>query len=1061
MPTRAEALEHLKQLKQENPAMTRMEALEALKVFKNQGVQEVAQPVQTVPEGVEPQLMPQQEGLASIPFTSANLGQEVTAGGELTHAEDTSKFDLLRTPSAIQAQIAQQSQTPEGLARRKAIAEERVKAKKLRLDKGKETFTDILEDVVVTRDVTLDPNAGGLQALGGFSGILPRLLGMITGKGDIRDESTKLFKGSIEDLNKWSNSREAQNTTADQMIENLRDNLDSVPAGVRGELKAQINKIEESKNSGALTSAVDVIGNLFLEMGSDPTMVLGVTSLTRNAIKKAAGPKTALGIAQKLTGETSGRLSKFGIRNNKMLEFLDAQPGKNVREKLSGIRRRQAGELTPKGEIQPESIEVMFDERTLRQLDQNADALQVELNTLKETQRDVTQRVGEKAAGRKQSAEETRRAGEFDIETTAETGVAKAEKEATDIAEEATARAERQISEIPEAVSSTGVVEEFTKGGKFSGRGTNKAFDEAEKLAGKSKIDVPTRKNLIEEMVASAEGDVDRVMDYTDVVNKIFAINKKAPLADYRKMLKSQDIDPVFAESFRRIKQGTANDIVASKRQFNKALSREGVALDDTIKRSADNFKTEADKVVENTLGVEGYERLISLQEAGGAVSNARKKLLKAMKLDPRKTEVIDDIDFNDAINNLDSFIDDAAKKLSKEGDLQDFADGGRFPAWKKHFGIDVEKEVRNRAKKLGLQAEAEVVATEAVKSAKETIGGINVAKSKAKASLSRSTGDIKKKIDGYVKQSKKQLQKGFSRRSAEIQRALNKAKSEAGAKANVAKDFSDEVKYFANEGGFSKNIDRFKTFESKYGKKLTDMIEDQAIFSTFDVGPTGKINNHAELISQFEGIKLPHKNVRTTIFGESIVNKAFTKLRPFESRLNSVVNSIKSRNKEVARELNRIEKRGGDTKEAFKHLMDRQPLITADALSSEFKVFKPLDFFDKAFLFNVARSTGREYTNKERMAAKRIIQREKLKTANNLGNDQIQGSSGSKGVGEGLSKEYKNARKILTSSQKENPRSVRRAIDILSTIDETYSDFEDAQGLLKAAQKRLDRLGG
>ena len=35
------------------------------------------------------------------------------------------------------------------------------------------------------------------------------------------------------------------------------------------------------------------------------------------------------------------------------------------------------------------------------------------------------------------------------------------------------------------------------------------------------------------------------------------------------------------------------------------------------------------------------------------------------------------------------------------------------------------------------------------------------------------------------------------------------------------------------------------------------------------------------------------------------------------------------SKNKELAKELNRIKKRGGDTEEAFKLLMEKQPLST------------------------------------------------------------------------------------------------------------------------------------
>jgi hypothetical protein len=850
------------------------------------------------------------------------------------------------------------------------------------------TTLEKAEDIVFTPEVVDDPEAGvftkGLAAMG----LTLRATGAAAGQGEITDPKTKLLRPLADNLEEWGKSREAQNTSADQMIGSLNEAVreailsGDTPVEDIEKMTATIDRLEEQKNSGALTTAIELVDGLLIDIGSDPlswpTILTSMFRAPGAILKRVGESKGALDVVKKATGKTSDKLKKIGIRNNKMLEFIDEQPGATVREKLKNMKQRQPGELTPSGEVQAESVEALFDERTLRSLDENADVIQRELDALKSTQKEVTEGVIEKGRGRKQGTEEARRGQEFDIDTQAGIETLEAQKAGEKLKGAVREGAEKDIQAIPSSVDVSETVGEFTKGGKFSGRGIDEAFNEAESLAKSGKIDIPTRKKLIGEMVASAEGDADRVVDYSEVVNALNKIRKDAPVADYRRALKAQDIDPAFAESFRRLKQGTSNDVIAAKRQFNKVLAKEGVGVDDTMKAAADNFKAEADKVVKSSLGAEGYAKLLKAQEAGGKSSSARKKLLKAMKLDPRKTEIVEDIDFNDAISNLDGFIDDAAKKFAKDGAHPDMLEGGRFPEWKKHFGIDVESEVRNRAKKLSIGEKA--VATEKGVEAvtKEAVGNIKVDATKAKSALSRATGDINKKIDGYVRQSKKQLQKGFTRRANEIKEALNVAKKEAGLKANVAEDFRKEVEYFAGEGGFSKNTESFKTFTDKYGEKLSSMIEDQAIFSTFDVSSKGKIANFDKTIDAFRGMRLPSKALQATAFAEQGLNKVMSKVWPYASRLNSLISKTKTKNKELGKQLNRIKKKGGDVNEAIKYLLEKQPLITLDDLASEFKFIEPFSFIDKAFVTSVANSTGSEYTNKQRSAAKRMLQKGK-----------------------------------------------------------------------------------
>jgi hypothetical protein len=932
------------------------EEIEAVLQQQFQSAQEIAQPVQELPEGV---MIPEQRELSPI-------------------EEEGQRFEQ-------QQSFIKEAKEQEIIERQKRREFQELDPRTGKPLPGEGLTTgERIRDIFFTEEVIDDPDAGPISDVLGFSSILPRILGAATMQGDVASETTKLLKPAITDLNKWAASREAKNMNADQMIAMLNKSVrDAIINGtmtidqIQGTVDA-IDRIEKTKESKGFTTATSVLGNLFLEAGSDPAVLLNTAGVARNAIKgtvKRAAGRSAKEIAEKTVAETSKKMKSLGIRNNKMLEFIDAQPGATVREKLSNIRKRQPGELTPTGQIQDESIEAMFDTRTLRELDRNAEAIQGELDALKQTERQVKSRVGEKKISAKEQAEIKRRSEEFGVETEAE----KAGLEAMETGEKIKSQIEEQaaldVSGVDEAISPTETVKEFTKGGKFSGRGVNKAFEEAESIAKTGKIDIPQRKKLVNELIAAAEGDVARTVDYSAVVTQLFKLRKDAPLADYKRALSTQGINPEFAESFRRIKQGNANDVIASKRQFNKVLSKEG-AIDDTMKAAADNFKAAADNVIESSLGAEAYERLLTAQETGGRIGTARKKLLKAMKLDPKKTEIIEDIDFNDAVENLDSFIDDAAIKFAKEGSHPDMRQGGRFPEWKEHFGLDIEQEVKNRAKKISISGEAKESIKQTERVTEEALKKIRIDKQAAKKKISEATGGIKKKIDSLSRKTASQLQKGFSRRAAEIQKALKKAQEEADLKANVAKDFQDEVKFFAGEGGFSKNTERFKTFENKYGGKLADLIEDQAIFSIYDVSPKGKIVNAEKILDEFRGTRLPSKGLQVAALGESVVNKTYNKLKPFDKRLNSAINKIKSQNKQTARELNRIRKRGGDTEDAFRLLIEKQPLITADVLASEFKFFDALDFFDKAFIISVANSTTKEFTNREKMAAKRILAR-------------------------------------------------------------------------------------
>jgi len=846
------------------------------------------------------------------------------------------------------------------------------------------------KDVLFTPGVVDDPNAGIFTKAFSALGLGTRAVGASVGQGEITDPNTKLLRPLAESLDKWAQSREAQNMSADDMINQLNEGVrkavlsGKIPKETIMEMTKVIDNIEEQKSSGLLTGAVSVVGNISADIASDPLswvdILKGVISVPSEIISstKSIG-KTGMQLAEEAVGKTSDRLAKLGVRNPKMIDYIDAQPGKNVREKLSNIRNRQEGALTSGGKIQEESISSLFDERTLQTLEDNASSIERELEALKGTQKGVSERVIEKGIGRKESLQEASKTKELGIEI--ETGEKISEVKAIEErSKSAVADIGRQeVSKIPTEVEPKSVAEKFTRGGEFSGRGINKAFNEAEELAKAGKIDVATRKNLIGEMVAAIEGDVSRTVDYSEVANYLWKINKDAPLGDYKRLLLEQKIDPSFAESFRRIKQGNANDIIASKRQFNKILSREGFSLDDTVKKSADNFKAIADDVVVNTMGEEGYKKLLTLQEGGGDFKDARDKLLQVMKTSSGESEIIKKIDFNDAVENLDKFIDKSTQQYIKTGSLADVNPDGRFSQWKKHFGIDIEQEVINRAKKLRIGEGVDIAEDVITKSTKEAISGIEIDKKKAIKALTESTGEARKKIDSYVSQSKEQIQKGFSRRVAETKNELKKAQTEAGMKKNVAKEFKKAVEDFATEGGFSRESPTFKKFQSEYGEKLANMVEDQAIFSVFDVSSTGKIKSTDKVLSSLSGVYGITPGIRAAKTAESFTDIIIKKTFSYDKRLNSAINKIKSENRELAKTLNKMtKKQGKDMTEVIAFLKEKQPLLTADVLTSEFKFLKPLDLMDKSFLTGVATGTISGYTNRERMAAKRMLIRSK-----------------------------------------------------------------------------------
>jgi hypothetical protein len=223
MATRAEALEHLKQLKEQNPAMTRREALEALRVFKGREV---------VPQITEE---PKQD-----------LGLILPEEGLLTPIQEEEKrFKEVIQP---QQQIAKESTVMEA------------KERKARRKAGEATIGEKIEDVLLTRDVT--ESGDQPSALADVTGVLSlpaRTLGAVFGIGEIEEESTKLLKSAIEGLNKWADNPENEGftTEAARLLGNVALETASDPLAIAGALKGAVTQTAKSLGKTVTSKQVD------------------------------------------------------------------------------------------------------------------------------------------------------------------------------------------------------------------------------------------------------------------------------------------------------------------------------------------------------------------------------------------------------------------------------------------------------------------------------------------------------------------------------------------------------------------------------------------------------------------------------------------------------------------------------------------------------------------------------------------------------------------------------------------------------------------------------------
>ena len=254
--------------------------------------------------------------------------------------------------------------------------------------------------------------------------------------------------------------------------------------------------------------------------------------------------------------------------------------------------------------------------------------------------------------------------------------------------------------------------------------------------------------------------------------------------------------------------------------------------------------------------------------------------------------------------------------------------------------------------------------------------------RSKMKANKEKIIGDISKSksesiADNRILASDKleDIQKAYNARSSEIQDAIR----ESGKKLTVWNDFKNIVSHYATDGSFNMEDELVKKFREDYGDKLADLIPDAGIMSVLDIEADGKVKGTSSLINTFKGVSAvgAPTGAREAKTGADIINKLHSLLLPYSSRLESAFKKFKKIDVATAKRLNKMKKKNGpDAKAALEMMRNENPLISADILASEFKFFDPLTFVDKATITAIANSTGREYTNRERMAARRLLAR-------------------------------------------------------------------------------------
>lgn len=925
------------------------------------------------------------------------------------------------------------------------------------------------QDIAFTPEVVDDPYAGLFtKALAGL-GLTTRATGAAVGQGEITDQKTKALKPLATKLDKWAETREARDMSAKEMIPKLEEAVrksilsGKIPKENIQKMVDTIGTLKEQESSGALTTAINAVDNVLIDIGSDPaawgTILKGVFSVgagtARAVAREGAKDIISSGVARKLAIKKG-----LGIPNDEMLNEISKIPGKTIKDKLRHLRvnKYDQNALQTSGRFKPSAIEEAIgdvDHTALqKQLDELGTTFKSEVGAteaaskgreeaisrgLKEDVEFAKGEFGEKASKMIAGEEASLAAKEAKLKAKGTTLSQKAKKrgeieetfkkgEVVDEQEILRMEQEEAIKGVDakltgEGVSTEEAISKVTGEGEFSGVGKNVGFNEMEELSKAVDVGDKGKKGLLKHMAEVATGGKSEGVNYDAIAEELFKVKSTASEGDLRKALKAIEkkyeikIPKEMSAVYENILKGDVNSLRNIKKDLNAVLAKGG-EITSGQKVRAQGFKDHIENISKKATPEDTWDKILSSKELGGDIGESISTFRQAAGIGSSgDATIIGKIAKPEAISKMDKWIDVAAKEFV-ENNLK-FPSGtkAKLLQWKKHLNIDIISEVRKRAKPLEkgrIAAIKSSASTDIAAAGKEAIKDIGAKSTEAakkikartvrevsregaksrnvvrniKRSLVPKRNEVIEAIKGKAKDALERSKIAKSNTLDELQQTYDKASKSLTKEIDALKakgidptgDFQKEVDRFASEGSFQLDSRSMKNFRDKYGDKLADMIPDAGIMAILDVSPKGKVLRNDELFSMFKGLRVaPSATAKAGAFGEGVINKAYSMVRPYEARLQRALNRIKKTDVLTAKRMNRAYKKGrvSDKELAqFKSAMNNNPLVTMDMLSQEFKFINPLTVFDKAFLTSVAKSTGNEYTAKQRSAAKRMLAR-------------------------------------------------------------------------------------
>ena len=579
------------------------------------------------------------------------------------------------------------------------------KGKPIETHKTGLSFGEKTSDVFLTEDVTEDPEAHLGGSVMGLLSFPARVLGAAVLQGDVSEESTKLWKGTIRELNDWAKDRRNRNVNADVMIGNLQKALDmsrNMPPAMLEEIQDEIDRLEDSKNSGVLTTATQVLGNFGLETASDPMFLFDFGANLKNLLKSGVGTSTRAGIkgaiaetkaAEKKAiqeiAETKLGTSKAG----KVEEFVEAGGGKGTVERLKaqGVDIDEAGISVPEGAFSGQVGKIR------KQGKLRDEAAEKQLLSAKE------QEVAEATAELKGETGAIReRARVATEEAPAKIGVAEADVDVSDL--------DRSIKDFRESLTKE--------------RKPIEELNLVDKVRATTKLKPEHKKEIIRDLLKANSGEIPELDDIVSTITEGSLIKDvisgtrrsgKPVLSkgEVQKVLRDNDFRKGaddLADAILFINQGDLEGakkvidrldelLVSAVKPTAKQKAIEAASPARTIKGKIAEF---SDDVLQEKVGDEMFKEFKDIEKLGGKKFGAEKTALKAFNISPTEKNILEFGGKTEAVKKMRKAIEDEAKDFLSNGLKDtDSMKEGEWEQWKKFLGKDFRKDIRVKGAKL------------------------------------------------------------------------------------------------------------------------------------------------------------------------------------------------------------------------------------------------------------------------------------------------------------------------------------------------------------------------